>query len=151
MEFGLALCHGWDFSGYSHISGFRYLSESNKNGFEMHFESEFWHFRIQNWKIWKLLLRPRARRKCKWEQKNRWVKNQRGKSLRGTLKQVCTAKSWGCLPLFLVITAHGTHYIFHIESGLCHGRKILMHCSCTPHALMMCLHADNTWVFFPDV
>ena len=33
--------HGWDLSGYSRISGFRYLSESNKTGFEMHFEYEF--------------------------------------------------------------------------------------------------------------
>ena len=30
--------HGWDFSGYSQISGFRYCLESNKHGFEMHFE-----------------------------------------------------------------------------------------------------------------
>ena len=39
--------HRWDFSGYSRISGFRYLSKSNKNGFEMHFESEFSPIRIQ--------------------------------------------------------------------------------------------------------
>ena len=39
--------HGWDFSGYSWILGFRYLSESNKNGFEMHFECELSPYRIQ--------------------------------------------------------------------------------------------------------
>ena len=38
--------HGWDFSGYSRISGFRLLSENNKNGVEMHFE--FSPLRIQN-------------------------------------------------------------------------------------------------------
>ena len=33
----LALWSGWDFSGYSRISGFRYFSKSLKNGFEIHF------------------------------------------------------------------------------------------------------------------
>ena len=33
--------HGWDFSGYSQISGIDYIPESNKNGFEMHSECEF--------------------------------------------------------------------------------------------------------------
>ena len=51
----VALCSdlimGGDFSGYSRISRFRYLSESNQNGVEMHFECDFSHFRIQsvNW------------------------------------------------------------------------------------------------------
>ena len=40
-------CHGLDFSGYSQISGFRYLSERNKTGVEMHFECDFSPFRIQ--------------------------------------------------------------------------------------------------------
>ena len=38
---------GWDLSGHSKMTGFRYLSESNRNGFEMHFESEFSPSRIQ--------------------------------------------------------------------------------------------------------
>ena len=38
--------HGWDFSSYSRISGFRLLSENNKNGVEMHFELS--PLRIQN-------------------------------------------------------------------------------------------------------
>ena len=29
--------HGWNFSGCSQISGFRSLSEGNRNGFEMRF------------------------------------------------------------------------------------------------------------------
>ena len=33
--------HGWDFSGYSQISGIGFLSWSNKNGVEMYFECEF--------------------------------------------------------------------------------------------------------------
>ena len=33
--------------GYSRISGFRYLSDSIKNGFKIHFECEFSPFRIQ--------------------------------------------------------------------------------------------------------
>ena len=37
----------WDFSGYSWISGFRFLSECNKNNIEMHFECDFVPFRIQ--------------------------------------------------------------------------------------------------------
>ena len=37
----------WDFSGYSRISRFRCLSESNENGFKVHFECEFSPFRIQ--------------------------------------------------------------------------------------------------------
>ena len=40
-------CHWCDFSGYIRISGFRFLSESNKNGVEMHFECDFPSFRIQ--------------------------------------------------------------------------------------------------------
>ena len=39
--------HGWDFSGCSRISGFRFLSNSNKNGLEIHFEFDFSPFRIQ--------------------------------------------------------------------------------------------------------
>ena len=39
--------HGWDFPGYSWISGCRYLSECIKNGFETHFECEFTFFGIQ--------------------------------------------------------------------------------------------------------
>ena len=39
--------HGWDFIGYSWIPGFRYLSESNRNVVEMHFEWEISPFRIQ--------------------------------------------------------------------------------------------------------
>ena len=39
--------HGWDFSGYSWISEFGYLSESNNSGFEVHFECKFSTFRIQ--------------------------------------------------------------------------------------------------------
>ena len=35
------------FSRYSWISGFIYLSESNNNEFEMHFECEFSPFRLQ--------------------------------------------------------------------------------------------------------
>ena len=41
------LWHGWDFSGYSWISGFKYLSENNKNGFAVHFECEFSPVKIQ--------------------------------------------------------------------------------------------------------
>ena len=41
------VCDGWDFSGYSQILGFRFLSESIKNGAEMHFECDFSPFRIQ--------------------------------------------------------------------------------------------------------
>ena len=37
----LTYSHGWDFSGSGQISGFKYLSESNNNGAEMHFECEF--------------------------------------------------------------------------------------------------------------
>ena len=39
--------HGWDFSGYSQISWFKYLSESNKNCFETHFEYGFSPVMIQ--------------------------------------------------------------------------------------------------------
>ena len=35
------------FSGYGRISGFRYFTESGKNGFETHFECELSPFRIQ--------------------------------------------------------------------------------------------------------
>ena len=55
---------GWDFSGYSRSSGFRFLLESNKNGFEMHFDGDFSPFRIQtlawshpwnkNWDVWRV-------------------------------------------------------------------------------------------------
>ena len=38
---------GWDFLGYSWISGFRYHSESNKNVVEMHFGCDIWLCRIQ--------------------------------------------------------------------------------------------------------
>ena len=41
------LMHECNLSGYHHISGFRCLSESSKNGFEVHFECEFLPFRIQ--------------------------------------------------------------------------------------------------------
>ena len=34
----------WDISGYSQISGFRCLLESNENGVEMHFEPDFFMF-----------------------------------------------------------------------------------------------------------
>ena len=34
---GMCVCR-WDFSGYSRISGFKFLSESKKNGVEMHSE-----------------------------------------------------------------------------------------------------------------
>ena len=47
------LWHGWDFSGYSWISGFKYLSENNKNGFAVHFECEFSPVKIQT-SIWSL-------------------------------------------------------------------------------------------------
>ena len=42
--------YGWDFSRYRWISGFRCLSEGNKNGFdfEMHFECEVSTFRNFN-------------------------------------------------------------------------------------------------------
>ena len=43
----LLFFHGWVFSGHSWISEFRFLSESNKNGGEMHFECDFSPFRIQ--------------------------------------------------------------------------------------------------------
>ena len=43
----IRLHHGLDFSGYSRISGFRFLSKSIKNGVEMHFECDFVPFRIQ--------------------------------------------------------------------------------------------------------
>ena len=33
-------------SGYDQISGFRFLSESNENGVEVHFEGDFSPFRI---------------------------------------------------------------------------------------------------------
>ena len=36
--------HGWDFSGYSQISGIGFLSWSNKNGVEMYFECEVFFF-----------------------------------------------------------------------------------------------------------
>ena len=39
--------HGWDFSGYSHISRFRFLSEGNTNGCEMQFECDFSPLRSQ--------------------------------------------------------------------------------------------------------
>ena len=39
--------HGWDFSGYHQISGLRFLSQSNKHGFEVHFECYFSPLRIQ--------------------------------------------------------------------------------------------------------
>ena len=38
---GFCLWHGCDFSSYHGISGFRFLSESNENGVEMHFECGF--------------------------------------------------------------------------------------------------------------
>ena len=41
------LVHGWDFSSYSRISGFRFRSETNRNGGEMHFECDFAPLRIQ--------------------------------------------------------------------------------------------------------
>lgn len=41
------MTHGWDFSGHSWISGLRLLSESNKNGAEMHLECDFSPFKIQ--------------------------------------------------------------------------------------------------------
>ena len=37
--------HRWDFSGYGQISGFKFLSESNENGAEVHFECELAPFR----------------------------------------------------------------------------------------------------------
>ena len=46
-ETNTSVLHGWDFSGFSWISGFRCISGSNKNGFGMHFEVEFSPFRIQ--------------------------------------------------------------------------------------------------------
>ena len=39
--------HGWDFFACSQISRFIFLSESYKNGVEMHFECDFAPFRIQ--------------------------------------------------------------------------------------------------------
>ena len=42
--------HGLGFSGYRWISGFRFLSESNENGFEMHFECLFVFFFIFGFK-----------------------------------------------------------------------------------------------------
>ena len=44
---GLLLHRGWDFSGCSWISGFRCLSESNKNGVELHFKCDFSQLRLQ--------------------------------------------------------------------------------------------------------
>ena len=38
---------GWNFSGHSRFSGFRYLSESNENGTEMQFECESSPLKIQ--------------------------------------------------------------------------------------------------------
>ena len=38
---------GWDFSGYSQISGLRIFSESNKNVVEMHFQCDILPSRIQ--------------------------------------------------------------------------------------------------------
>ena len=40
--------HGWEYSGYSQISGFRFLSEGNQNGVEMHLECDVSPFRIQS-------------------------------------------------------------------------------------------------------
>ena len=39
--------NGWDFLDYGQISGFKHLSESNENSFEMHFECGFSRFRVQ--------------------------------------------------------------------------------------------------------
>ena len=38
---------GWEYSGYSQISGVKFLSKSNKNGVEIHFECDCSPFRIQ--------------------------------------------------------------------------------------------------------
>ena len=53
--------HGWDFSGYSWISGFRCLSESNKNGTEMPFECDLSPCRIETLILSHLYIIQRSR------------------------------------------------------------------------------------------
>ena len=43
--------HGWDFSGYRQVYGFRFLSESNKNGVEMNFEVDFFAMQDSNFNL----------------------------------------------------------------------------------------------------
>ena len=50
FEKGIRPSHRRDFSGYSQISGFRFLLESIKKDVEVHFERDFSPLRIQTFK-----------------------------------------------------------------------------------------------------
>ena len=43
--------HRWDLAGYNLISGVKFLSESNKNGIEVHFECDFLLSLVQTWPL----------------------------------------------------------------------------------------------------